>query len=1395
MKTYFFTFVLSMFFVVNIFAQDVLGQDTSGVLITDSTLDKIDPSAILQLSSTTKGFLVPKLSKKQREAIKNPAEALLVYQTDTLKGFYYVKDKKWLRLEDETTVWKKNGNDKVKATDFVGTKNNMPLNFGVNDTILMRLNSYSNLSFMTSNITISLQTADVRIKGADNIDIGAKNSKTILGNNNTNIGSQSGAAFTTGWDNTNIGFQAGHHNDSDNNTYIGSKAGQNNKGSSNVFLGYNAGANAKNASDSIIISNSPTKNLIEGNFAKSTLKIGGELGIEGNLSKINGVSYKFMTVQGTKNTFLRNDGKGNLTWADASQEGNYWGINGNFVSADAFIGTINNESLKFRVKNQERMRLYPDGRLSLGQNGNIVIGDSSAYQLDFNNEFVSLYPSIYFGKSAAKNTKIASDNIGIGYQALAANIEGGGNVILGNNAGQFNTASKGNVLIGNQTGMKNQGSNNVMIGNLAGSKEINLNNALIIANNADSELIHGNFADKFVSVNGVLVVGNSQIKQNGAIKYEKDAFWGHIKGVSRKFLLDDSTFVRRDGSLPLKGDWKVGESLLDVDSISAEDMHLNGFLTAQRGIQSNLFRLQNDTEVQFITPQISAFSQHNELPTSRAVADFVTSQILANNQVNNANIFASTAQDYLKKDGSTPLTKDWNVGNFNLNNIRNIQTATLQLNGRLATEISDIISKNSNSQELATTKGVYDFVNTQINTIPLTSAIMQNGNTFGTEVVIGANDNQNLIFKANNAEMTFMTNGALYRGLSTGGHIFIGEGAGSNMEFVDADVMLYPNTFIGYGAGSSNTSGYLNHFIGHTAGLYNRTGSNNYFSGHRAGSSNTTGSGNYFSGNFAGHSNTTGIQNYFSGNNAGAYNTTGSKNVIIGLSSGTNFQTISESVMIGTWSGGSGGYTTSVPTIGNVFIGFRAGENELGSNKLHIANNENESLIYGDFATAFISINGDLGIKNNLKFANGSHSVNMITAQISSSSTNSQLATTKGVFDFVSVNSVGNILQNGNTFGTAIVIGTNDNQNLIFKANNAKMLFTTTGALQMGNSGNIFIGEGAGLNTDLSLISVQMYSNIFVGKNSGKKNTQGIHNTFMGNLAGANNTTGSANTFIGATAGTSNITGFQNTFIGFAGGSNTSGYQNTIVGSFAGGQNTTGYYNTFIGNDAGAAHKSGYMNTFLGMGAGGGNITGYMNTFLGMGAGGGNITGHNNVFLGFGAGNADTGSDKLHIANNGYISLIEGSFVTANPFVSVNGSLAVRDNLKVGNLTTGFVSVTGGVLVDSDERYKTNIQALENPLEKILQIGGYSYDYKTAEFPNKNFPKTQQIGVIAQEVEAVFPELVATDANGYKSVDYAKLTPILLEALKAQQKQIDAQNKKLQDLEQKMDKVYEMLQK
>lgn len=107
------------------------------------------------------------------------------------------------------------------------------------------------------------------------------------------------------------------------------------------------------------------------------------------------------------------------------------------------------------------------------------------------------------------------------------------------------------------------------------------------------------------------------------------------------------------------------------------------------------------------------------------------------------------------------------------------------------------------------------------------------------------------------------------------------------------------------------------------------------------------------------------------------------------------------------------------------------------------------------------------------------------------------------------------------------------------------------------------------------------------------------------------------------------------------------------------------------------------------------------------------------------------------------------------------------------NNASGVLTVSA-TAYPSDERFKKNIRPLDNPLQKILRLDGVEYQLRTTEFPGMHFSNDKQIGLLAQQVEEVIPSAVYTiNEQGYKGVDYAKLVPLLIESIKAQQEQIE----------------------
>jgi hypothetical protein len=260
------------------------------------------------------------------------------------------------------------------------------------------------------------------------------------------------------------------------------------------------------------------------------------------------------------------------------------------------------------------------------------------------------------------------------------------------------------------------------------------------------------------------------------------------------------------------------------------------------------------------------------------------------------------------------------------------------------------------------------------------------------------------------------------------------------------------------------------------------------------------------------------------------------------------------------------------------------------------------------------------------------------------------------------------------------------------------------------------------------------YNNTFIGNSAGNDNTSGESNVFIGHRAGYKNTTGDENSFVGFTAGQENLTGQQNTYMGKqAGAYGINGLCNSFFG-FAAGTGTSGSYNTFIGSSAGVSNTTGYNNTYVGQAAG----------F--------HATGYGNVFIGNGAGFNEPGNNQLRIDN--YIN-------------------SGTSPLIWGDFAAGVVKINGQFFIVSDGRFKKNIEPLQTALDKVMNLKGVRYEWNE----KNGFGKRKEIGFIAQDVESVIPELVHTDDKGYKSVAYDKLAPVLVEAIKEQQKTIAEKSK------------------
>ena len=160
-----------------------------------------------------------------------------------------------------------------------------------------------------------------------------------------------------------------------------------------------------------------------------------------------------------------------------------------------------------------------------------------------------------------------------------------------------------------------------------------------------------------------------------------------------------------------------------------------------------------------------------------------------------------------------------------------------------------------------------------------------------------------------------------------------------------------------------------------------------------------------------------------------------------------------------------------------------------------------------------------------------------------------------------------------------------------------------------------------------------------------------------------------------------------------------------------------------------------------------------------------------------------------------YASLTIGQYNSVNSTVTSGGNATSFDTdnaaFVIGNGISGAESdafvvrfngnatLSGNLTINSDERLKDNIQPLGSTLNKLHQIEAKTYSLK------KDEEHTPKIGVLAQEVQAVFPELVTEGVDGILSVNYQGLVPVLINAINEQDAKIaalEAQNAEIKEL-------------
>ena len=250
--------------------------------------------------------------------------------------------------------------------------------------------------------------------------------------------------------------------------------------------------------------------------------------------------------------------------------------------------------------------------------------------------------------------------------------------------------------------------------------------------------------------------------------------------------------------------------------------------------------------------------------------------------------------------------------------------------------------------------------------------------------------------------------------------------------------------------------------------------------------------------------------------------------------------------------------------------------------------------------------------------------------------------------------------------------------------------------------------------------------------------TAAIQNTGFGVNALKALKRGDKNTAVGFKAGNA-ISGAN----GQGAGGADSGTGNTLVGNASGYQIAAGEFNTALGNQTASNLVGGDYNTYIGSGAGGGAGSGAAQnrTALGQGV---TVTADNTAVIGKAA------TTKVYFGSESYAATLYATGIN------------LENDETITNATDGTVVVSGNLTVSSDMRLKDNIQPLGDTMVNILKLDAKSYTREGRE----------EIGLIAQDVQSVYPELVVEDGNGMLAVNYQALSAILINGIKDQEARI-----------------------
>jgi hypothetical protein len=1025
----------------------------------NSTGTEADASAMLDIGSTEKGMLAPRMTTLQRTAIASPANGLLVYDTDTKSFWHYNNDDSiWVEVVSGVIEL----NDLSDAiTDnysvFIGDNSGIAddggnYNTGLGNNALRDVTEGTNntavgcISLLgtttgANNTSVGYHAMIYNTTGQGNVAIGvAANSFDYDGDSSTFVGTKSGFSID-GTKNCGYGYGSLAYIDGDRNTAIGSLAGYGIFGSSInydgcVLIGYEAGRN--NTEDNkLYIENSDSDSpLIGGDFSTDQVDINGTIkitgGTPGNGKILTSDADGLASWESNPGATVLNDLTDAKTFYESIFIGENSGLN---ITEGIFCTAIGYGSL----------RDLTTGML------NTAIGSTTLMKTDTGD----MNTAIGFG--AMQNNTTGNSNVAIGVGANSANLDGDSSTFVGTRSGSYIDGDKNcgfgygslayidgdrNTAIGSLAGYGISGSSInydgcVLIGYEAGRNNTSDNRLYIENSDSDTPLIGGDFSTNQVDINGTIKITGGTPGNGKVLTSDADglASWEDNTGATE---LDNLSDASSDASSVF-----IGEGSGNNDdgnnyntAVGFETLNLcsSGLNNSALGYQALAFLTEGSNNTAF-----GVRSLYDNTTGSKNTA--YGRGTLANNTEGVDNVGLGYQTLVYNSTGNNNTAVGSNAGYSAAGNNYSGCIFLGYSAGYQNTSDNKLYIDNS-----STTSPLIggDFSTKQVD---INGTLKITGGTPGNGKVL-TSDADGL------ASWEYSQGAVGLDGLSDahndGISLFIGNRAGN-----DANTNTF-NTCVGNISAREITSGSYNTSLGVYCLIDNTIGDNNIAIGA-----------------YPLQDNVDGNNNIAIGSQALIYNVSGYNNTAVGYYAGK----------------GSEGLSFS----GCVFLGNMAGRNNTSDSKLFIDNSSTSSpLIGGDFCTNQVDINGTIKITGGTP-GNG---------KVLTSNANG-LASWEPTSGATQINDLSDAIYNGSDLflgngagesnsgsNSSVAVGRN-----ALNANTSSIFNTAIGYSSLdGNTGE---------------------RNTAVGSHSLGANTSGNNNTSIGYSSGVSSILGSYNTFIG----------------------------------------------------------------------------------------------------------------------------------------------------------------------------------------------------------------------------------------------------------------------------------------